>query len=189
MAVEGILGGVFDPPHNGHVALARAAVRSLRLERLLVLVVADPGHKSAMKSAEIRLELARLAFEDVPEAVVEIDHHARTVDSLESSRPEDAYFIIGADELASFESWKTPERVLELVRLAVAMRPGVPRDEVEAVRLRVAPERIVEFEMDPVPISSSEIRGRVSRLEPIADLVPHAVEDAIVRLGLYASPE
>ena len=123
MAV-GILGGVFDPPHVGHVALARAALAELGLDELLVLVVADPGHKTATTCAETRLELAKVAFEDVPEAVVEIDRHARTVDSLEERRPDDAYFILGSDELASFESWKSPQRVLELVR---ARRRDAPR--------------------------------------------------------------
>ena len=189
MAV-GILGGVFDPPHLGHVALARAAVAQLGLGELLVLVVADPGHKAATTPAETRLELARLAFADVPEAIVELDRHARTVDSLEERRPQDALFVLGADELASFEGWKSPERVLELVRLAVAMRPGVARDDVSAVRERLAAgDRIVDFEMNAVAISSSEIRSRIARGEPVDDALSPSVSDAIARLGLYATPE
>jgi nicotinate-nucleotide adenylyltransferase len=186
----GILGGVFDPPHNGHVALARAAVEGLHLERLLVLVVADPGHKHTGTPAETRLDLARLAFEDVPAATLELDRHARTVDSLEERHLDDAVFILGADELAGFESWKSPRRVLELVRLAVAVRPGVSRDDVRAVRERLdAPRRILEFEMEPEDVSSSEIRARVARGEPIDGLVPPSVADAIARLGLYRSAE
>ena len=186
----GILGGVFDPPHLGHVELARAAMRELGLDDLLVLVVADPGHKTATTSAEIRLELARLAFEEIHSAAVELDHHARTVDSLEERRPHAALFILGADELTDFESWKSPQRVLELVRLAVAMRPGIVRDDVQAVRERLhAEDRIVEFEMEPVPISSSDVRARVARGEPIDDLVPIPVAEAIARLGLYVEPE
>jgi nicotinate-nucleotide adenylyltransferase len=186
----GILGGVFDPPHVGHVALARAAIAELDLDALLVLVVADPGHKSATTPAETRLALARLAFEDIPEAVVELDDHARTVDSLEERRPAHALFVIGADELASFEGWKSPERVLELVRLAVAMRPGVSRHDVDAVRRRMnAGDRVVEFDMEPVAVSSSEIRARVADGVPIDDLVPRRVAQSISRLGLYAAPE
>jgi len=191
VAVAGILGGVFDPPHDGHVALGRAAIDELALDGLLVLVVADPGHKQAKTPAATRLELARLAFADLAEATVELDGHARTVDSLEDLRlPADTFFVLGADELAGFESWKTPQRVLELVRLAVAMRPGVPRDEIAAVRRRLgAGNRIVEFQLDPVPISSSEIRARVALHEPIDDLVPARVAAEIARLGLYATPE
>ena len=187
----GILGGVFDPPHLGHLELARAAIRELELEELLVLVVANPGHKSATTSAEARLELTRLAFADVPEAVVELDPHARTVDALEElRRSTDAVFILGADELADFESWKSPARVLELVRLGVAMRPGISWDDVQAVRERLAAaDRIVEFALEPVPISSSEIRQRVARSEAIDELVPPRVADAISRLGLYTAPE
>jgi len=187
----GLLGGVFDPPHIGHVALARAAVSQLALDELLVLVVADPGHKCATTPVGTRLQLARLAFEDIPDVTVEVDRHARTVDSLEERRPpRDAVFILGADELASLEGWKAPERVLELVRLAVAMRPGVSHDDVEAVRERLAAgDRIVAFELEPVAISSSEIRARVRRGENIADLVPEKVADVIAGLGLYAGPE
>ena len=191
MAVAGILGGVFDPPHDGHVALARAAVAQLGLERLFVLVVADPGHKHAATPAGTRLELARAAFAGVPEATVELDRHARTVDSLEERRlPAGTYFVLGADELADFEGWKAPRRVLELVRLAVAMRPGVSRETVDAVRQHLkADERIVEFEVEPLPISSSDVRERVGRQEPIDDLVTPAVAAEIVRLGLYTTHE
>jgi len=92
----GILGGVFDPPHLGHVAIARAAIAHFELDRLLVLVVADPGHKLATTSSEVRLELAKLAFADVSEAEVALDRHSRTVDSLEEMEPSDAVFVIGA---------------------------------------------------------------------------------------------
>jgi nicotinate-nucleotide adenylyltransferase len=186
----GVLGGVFDPPHLGHVALARAAVEKLGLERLLVFVVADPGHKTTSTPAATRLELARLAFADVPEAEVELDPHSRTVDSLESRGLEDAVFVIGSDELAALASWKRPERVLELVRLGVAMRSGVPDRSVREASARLpAPDRIVYFEMPPVAVSSTEVRERVAHGETIDELVPAAVAAEIRRRGLYAGPE
>jgi nicotinate-nucleotide adenylyltransferase len=182
----GILGGAFDPPHIGHVELARAAHEHYRLDELLVLVVTDPGHKETSAQATDRLELARLAFADVPAARVELDRHARTVDSLEERKPEDAIFLIGGDELAAFERWKDPERVLELVPLGVAMRPGVSESELREARARLpAPDRISFFAMTPTSVSSNDIRARAARGEPIDGLVPPAVADAIERLGLY----
>lgn len=182
----GILGGVFDPPHVGHVALARAARDHFGLERLLVLVVADPGHKELTTPADTRLELTRRAFEDVPGAEVELDRHARTVDYLEEHRPEDAVFVLGADELAGLAGWKGPGRVLELIPLGVAKRPGVSETELREARAQLpAPDRISFFEMQPSPVSSTEIRTRVARGEPIDGLVPPGVAQAIERLGLY----
>jgi len=182
----GILGGVFDPPHAGHVALARAAIAELGLERLLVLVVADPGHKRARTPADVRLELTRLAFADIADVDVELDRHARTVDSLEERKPVDAVFIVGGDELADFTTWKDPARILELVRLGVALRQGVPDERVRDALARVpAPDRISFFELEPVPVSSSDVRDRVARDEPITDLVPPRVEAQITGLGLY----
>jgi nicotinate-nucleotide adenylyltransferase len=189
MAV-GLLGGAFDPPHLGHTALARAALEELDLDRLLVLVVADPGHKTAATPPETRLELARLAFADDPRIDVELDPHARTVDSLEARAEEDVVFVVGADEFADFSSWKRPDRILELARLAVAMRPGVPDERVREARARLsAPDRVSFFALEPVPVSSTLVRERVGRGEPIDDLVPRAVADAVRRLGLYAAPE
>jgi nicotinate-nucleotide adenylyltransferase len=186
----GILGGAFDPPHVGHVALARAAIEELGLERLLVLVVADPGHKETAAPPESRLELARLAFEDLPGVAIELDAHGRTVDSLEAREPEDAVFVIGGDEFADFWQWKSPERILELVRLGVAMRPGVPDDRVREAHARLpAPDRISYFRLEPVPVSSSLVRDCVARGAPIDQLVPPKVAEAIARLGLYASAE
>jgi nicotinate-nucleotide adenylyltransferase len=182
-----ILGGVFDPPHIGHVALARAAMTHFELDHLLVLVVADPGHKLATTPPEVRLALTRLAFEVVPGADVEPDRHARTVDSLEKRKPADAVFVIGGDEFVDFPTWKEPERILELVQVGVALRPGVPDERVCEVLARVpAPDRISFFEMTPVPVSSSNVRERVRRGEQIDDLVPPKVAEAIARLGLYS---
>ena len=186
----GIFGGAFDPPHRGHVELARAAREHYGFDHLLVLVVADPGHKGTVAPAETRLELALLAFDEVPEAEVELDSHARTVDFLEERRPENAVFLVGGDELADFMSWKEPARVLELVSLGVAMRPGVPEDELLELSARLpAPDRISFFAMQQMPVSSREIRERVGRGEPIDELVPSRVADAIERLGLYRDGE
>lgn len=171
-----ILGGAFDPPHLGHVALAEGALGALGADRLLVLVAANPGHKRAELDAETRLSLARLAFARLPNTDVRLDEHAYTVDYLRDERPEDAVFVIGADQWATFATWCEPEEIKRLIPIAVAARPGEhqPRGEVEV------------FEIAQHPISSSDVRKRVARGEPIGDLVPAAVAREIERRGLYA---
>jgi nicotinate-nucleotide adenylyltransferase len=181
--VTGLLGGAFDPPHVGHVALADAAVRQLGLGRLVVVVVAEPGHKAVHSPAEIRLELARAAF---PGREVELDRHARTVDMLREGRWDEPVFLIGADEFADFQHWKEPDAVLELARLGVASRPGYPQERLDEVLGGLAhPERVLFFEIEPQPVSSREIRERVARGEPIGGLVPPGVAAEIVGRGLY----
>jgi nicotinate-nucleotide adenylyltransferase len=183
----GILGGAFDPPHRGHVALAAGAIDRFRLDRLVVLVVAAPAHRPVAEDLTQRLELARAAF-DLPGAEVVPDDHAYTVDFLRIAGhdPDDTLFVVGADELANFLAWKEPDAVLELVRLAVGTRPGYPRDRLDAVLARLSrPERVELFEIPPVETSSTEVRARLARGEPTADLLPPAVADRVVELGLY----
>ena len=181
-----VLGGAFDPPHNGHVALAQEAVRHFGVTRLLVRVVAAPGHRSVSATADDRLALAKLAFANIPASEAALDPHARTVDSLEALDLDDPVFLIGADELASFPTWKAPDRVLELARLGVAIRPGIARERLEQVIAGLSqPGRVELFEIGELPISSSEIRERVAAGEPIDELVPAAVAAEIERRGLY----
>jgi nicotinate-nucleotide adenylyltransferase len=173
--MTGLLGGAFDPPHNGHVALTVAAEHELRLEQVVIVVVADPGHKDVHAPAETRLELAQLAF---PGREVVLDHHARTVDMLREGRWRDPVFLVGADEYLAFRSWKEPDAVLALARLGVATRPGFELPS-------PPPERVLFFEIEPVPVSSSDIRARIARGAPIDGQVPPAVAAAIDGLGLY----
>jgi nicotinate-nucleotide adenylyltransferase len=186
MGVTGVLGGAFDPPHLGHLALAERAIAHFGLERLLVRVVAEPGHKHVATPAADRLELARVAFAALPEVEVGLDRHPRTVDSLVALALDDPVFVIGADQLADFLSWKQPERVLELARLGVATRPGTDRRQLDHVLARLPrPERVELFTLEPVAVSSTDVRSRVAAGEPIDALVPPAVAVAIERLGLY----
>jgi nicotinate-nucleotide adenylyltransferase len=176
MAVVGILGGRFDPPHAGHMTLARAAVEQLGIDRLLVSVIVDAAHKASEAPAADRLEMARLTFKGIA-AAVDLEEHRYTVDALEAKGLDDPIFLIGADELADFPTWKEPERVLELARLGVAARPGYPP--------AIASDRIEVFELEPHDVSSSEIRARVRRGEPIDGLVEPEVAAYIVERGLY----
>jgi nicotinate-nucleotide adenylyltransferase len=182
-----LYGGSFDPPHRGHVELARQAKTELGLDRLLVLVSADPGHKDVETPVDIRLELVRAAF---PDDDVMLDPHPRTVDTLRA-HPEwaDPIFLIGADQFCDFPTWKEPNQVLELTRLGVATRPGFPQDKLDHVLATLDhPERVRFFELPPVPVSSSEVRARVAAGEDVGGDVPEAVAELIRARGLYLRP-
>ena len=181
--MTGLFGGAFDPPHNGHVALADAAKRQFAFDEFVVLVSARPGHKSVALPAAARLELTRTAF---PDDDVELDEHERTVDTLRDGRWRDPLFLIGADEFCDFRTWKDPEGVLALARLGVATRPGYPRERLDNVLRRLAaPDRVLFFGLEPLPIASRDVRERLARGEPVDALVPPAVAAAIAELGLY----
>jgi len=182
MAV-GLFGAAFDPPHAGHVALAQAAKDGFDLPRLTVLVSERPGHKDVELPADVRLELARAAF---PDDDVRLDPYPRTVDLLRGEQFDDPLFLVGADEFVDFLTWKEPEAVLELTRLAVATRPGFDRGLLDNVLRSLArPERVVFFDIDPNPAASREIRARAALGEPLEGLVPAAVARLIAERGLY----
>jgi nicotinate-nucleotide adenylyltransferase len=174
----GLLGGTFDPPQNGHVALGRAALAELPIDRVVVLVAAAPGHRGVVAPAEARLQLARAAFDFADQVV--LDDHAFTVDAVAGGRFGDAIFVVGADEGAAFPGWKQPDEVVRWVRLAVGTRSGYPPPDLERYG-----DRVLSFHLDSPPVSSSGIRARVAHGEPIDELVPPAVADAIRELGLY----
>jgi nicotinate-nucleotide adenylyltransferase len=181
--VTGLLGGTFNPPHNGHVALARAAKEQFTFDEFVVLVAVRPGHKRVELDVDTRIELVRAAF---PDDVVERDEHERTVDALRDGRWDDPVFLIGADEFCDFLTWKDPEGVLERARVAVATRPGYPRERLDKVLTKLSQsERVLFFEIDPLPISSRDIRERVARGEDVSGFVPSAVARLISERGLY----
>ena len=179
----GILGGVFDPPHNAHVEVAEAAKERFGLERLVVLVAAGPGHKQVETPAELRFALANAAF---PDDEVALDQNAFTVDAVADGRFGDAIFLVGADEFCDLLGWKDPDGVLREVRLGVATRPGYPRERLDAVLTRLSqPERVEFFEIPPLEIASRDIRRRVASGAAIDELVPADVARLIGELGLY----
>jgi nicotinate-nucleotide adenylyltransferase len=183
--LTGLFGGAFDPPHLGHVGLATAAEQYFGLPQLTVLVAEHPGHKEAHLPAETRLDLARAAF---PDDDVRLDPYPRTIDLLRGEAFEDPLFIVGADQFSDFLSWKEPDAVLERARLAVATRPGYPRERLDAVLEELdQPERVVFFDIEPNPAASRDIRALAAAGAPLAGLVPDAVEKLIRERGLYGS--
>jgi nicotinate-nucleotide adenylyltransferase len=189
----GLLGGAFDPPHNGHLALADAAIEHFQLDLLVVVPTGDPPHKTVATPAEVRYRLADAAFRGRPSVEVsrcELDADGPSYSELTvrwaRERYGDVVFLIGADEFASFLAWHDPEAVLAEARLGVATRPGYPRERLDAVLAQLSrPERVELFAIPALPIASTDVRDRVAAAEPIGDLVPPAVAELILREGLY----
>lgn len=174
----GILGGTFDPPHNGHVALARAAREKLPIDDLVILVEESPGHRGVIADSQARLRMAQAAF---PGEDVRLDPSAFTVDTVRGGEfGQDSLFILGADQAAMFSRWREPDEVLKHVKLAVGARGGYDMPDLSAYR-----DRVVPFELASPEVSSSEVRARVQDGEPIDDLVPPAVARIIEEEGLY----
>lgn len=191
----GILGGTFDPPHNGHIALARAARSALSLDEVLLVPASRNPHKEHPPRASARDRLRMCALAAAGEsgiAVCDIEAQrsgfSYTVDTLEDLcmvRPADYWLIMGADALSSFMDWKEPHRILRLARLAVAVRDGqgvksLVEDWDPADRARVDP-----VPMPEMPISSSKIREQLVRTVPGTIPVAPTVLDYIRERGLY----
>ena len=176
----GILGGTFDPPHNGHVALADAALSELGIDELLVMLVARPAHRGCAENADTREDLVRAAFADLPRSRIVRDENPYTVDAVRDGRFGDAVFIVGADEGEAFPRWKEPDEILRWLKLAVGTRSGYPPPDLERYG-----DRVLAFSLASPPIASSDVRARIQRGEPIDDLVPSGVARLIRERGLY----
>ena len=193
--MTGLFGGTFDPPHMGHVALARAALEHFSLERLLVVPAGRTPGKRVASDSGVRVALAQAAFADLPGVEVsrlDIDRAqpAYSVDTVRWARERwgEIIFLVGADRFADFLTWERPNEVLVHARLGVGTRPGFDRARLDEVLAAVErPERVEFFEIPPVAVSSTEVRRRVAAGEPVTGLVPPGVERLIHRFGLYGN--
>lgn len=193
----GVLGGMFNPPHVGHLALARAAVEDLGLDRVLLTPVRVPPHKPAKwdPGAEHRLRMCRLAVQgdarlEVCTLELERPGPSYTVDTLRSINASDPAaeltLIVGADMARTLGSWRDPREILGLARLAVAERDGSTRHVVlDALKPLGGENRIVFLQMPRHHVSSSLVRRRLTAGEPIDELVGAEVATYISEHQLY----
>lgn len=194
----GVLGSAFNPPHLGHLLLAQEALEQLGLEQVLMVPTGRAPHKriEADPGAEVRLEMARAAVEGDPRLSAsdletsrdEVSYSYRTLELLGERLPgAEPVWIMGADAALELESWRRPERVLELARLAIVERRGAGRDRVEAVLERLGGAERGEFvDMPTIDVSSTMVRERVAAGRSIRYLVPERVAKLIGERGLYA---
>jgi nicotinate-nucleotide adenylyltransferase len=185
-----ILGGTFDPPHIGHLVAAECARHQFGEATVTFMPAGDPYRKSRdagrpVTAAAQRVEMLRLAIAG-DEAFVIDEREARregptyTVDTLRELATEGIerpVVIFGSDAMLDMEHWKEPAAILAMARIAVARKAGV--------ELPSLPAGAAWLDMPTLAISSTMIRERVARGEPIRYLVPDAVEAFIRERGLY----
>jgi nicotinate-nucleotide adenylyltransferase len=205
LARIGILGGTFNPPHRGHVELARHALAELSLERVLLMPVHTPPHKPGGEDPgpEHRLEMCRLAVAEEPglsACALELQragpsYTADTLTEIHQRDPEaELTFIVGADTARTLPSWREPQAVLELAEIAVAGRAGTDRAEViRALEAAVAGSpvspRVRFLEMAPVEASSSAARELIAAGAGAAGMLGDEVAAYVAAHGLYGAPQ
>jgi nicotinate-nucleotide adenylyltransferase len=193
----GVLGSAFNPPHLGHLALAQEALWQLGLEEVVLMPTGTAPHKRIVDDPgrEQRLAMTRLAAADdsrfsVSSLEVERDGPSYTYETLELLAKDrgdrELVFVMGADAAVGLESWREPQRVTELARLAIARRAGISDTDVAAVlRSLDADGRATMLEMPQFGVSSSAVRERAAQGRPLRYLVPEPVARFIEEKGIY----
>ena len=185
MAAIGILGGTFDPVHNAHLAMARAAAKHLGLDKVVFIPTGTTHYREpAQASGEDRVAMLKLAINgnrkfQVDERELRPDATGYTVDTLRALRTESPeatlHLLIGADQQEKLSTWHRLSEIRNLATIHAFTRPGVKLDS-----------KVKRIPMDPSSISASEIRNRVRRGEDLSDFVPPAVANYIATHGLYS---
>ena len=194
----GVLGGTFDPPHNGHLRVADVVRQELGLDKVVFIPAGRPYFKgtSDVSPARHRLEMVRLAILGKPylecsPLEVERPGPTYTVDTLRQLRQTmkdgELFFILGCGSLAELPCWREPSRIIRLCRLVVVPRPGYPLPELETLEGRVPGllQSLIVMDKPSIDISASDIRSRVAQGKPIGHLVPEPVERYIRENRLY----
>lgn len=191
----GILGGTFDPPHNGHLSIAKAAAETLELDEVILLPASKNPFKEHLhrSSPEHRLKMVQAMIADEPGLAVSdmeitrggVSYTVDTLGELQMVRPADYWFILGADAVRGITEWRNPQRLLRLCRLAVAIRPPITETQTMSKVPDEYRDRIDLINMPPLEISSSEIRERIRRGQNANMWVSPAVAKYIQAHKLY----
>lgn len=194
MRRQGLLGGSFDPVHVAHVALARNALQHLHLDSVVLIPAAQPWQRTQLGATEQqRLDMLRIATADEPgleisTAEIERGGPTYTVDTLRDLPADRQYFwILGADQLTNFCTWKAWQDIVARVRLAVAARPGSELQPPPALQaqLELLGQELHVLPMPPTDISATNLRQRIAAGQPTDGMLHPGVAQYIQRYGLY----
>lgn len=195
----GVLGGTFDPVHNGHLIIAEEAQAKLGLAKVIFIPAGRPYFKDGENVSEMgwRLAMLELAVNGNPSFEIDTLELERegatyTIDTMEELRKRmgedvELFFIIGVDALSELGRWKEPRRLASICQFATMRRPGFTELDLEAMERAVpgVSGRVHVLDNVQVDISSSDIRERVERGESIRYLVPPSVRAYIDEQRLY----
>lgn len=196
----GIMGGTFDPVHVGHLILGESAYEQFQLENVLFMPSGNPPHKrnrQGRATLEERVEMVRLAISGNPHFSLSLaeaheegyTYTKETLEKLHAENPDtEYYFIMGADSLFSFESWKNPEQIAQLATLVVAARHHVNETELDLAAARLEKlygARICRLSTPNMDISSQMLRGWISDGRSVRYYLPDAVYRYIHDTRLY----
>lgn len=200
----GIMGGTFDPIHNGHLMLGRYARELFALDEVWFMPNGNPPHKaddSIEAMTTHRAEMVRRAITGESDFRLqlyevnrnEVNYSYLTMEHFKTCYPEDEfYFIIGADSLFTIETWKCPDRLLKSCIVLAAYRDGKKKQEMEAQiqHLNQTYEADVRLLNTPdVDISSTEIRERIKEGLPVDGMIPEVVYDYICENHLFGEED
>jgi nicotinate-nucleotide adenylyltransferase len=190
----GLLGGSFDPVHVAHIALADAALPRLQLDEVQLIPAADPWQREPLSATpQQRLDMLAIATRGRPRLVVnpiEIKRAGKTytIDTLQAL-PEGPvyYWILGADQLENFCTWRRWKDIANLATLAVAQRPGSSVAAPDALQRHLdgLGRQLVRLPFEPMHVSASEIRERLANRQPADGLLDPAVSQYIEENDLY----
>lgn len=164
----GVFGGSFDPPHEAHLAIARAARDQLGLDQVLLVPARQnpakgPQHAPArhrLRMCELLIEgEERLAISDIELTRSGPSYTVDTLEELHAWRVADYWLILGSDSAATLSSWKDPKRLVQLCRLAIALRDGVSEERVREALPEVARRRYDLLEIPRMDVSSRALRA------------------------------
>ena len=195
----GVFGGAFDPPHNAHVALAQTALAELALDALHVIPTGQAWHKArALSRAENRLAMTRLAFENMPRAVVDDREIKRagptfTIDTLQALQAENPgaqlYLVMGADQFSAFKQWHQWRAIIKIAIICIASRARFDWTEGQFDAPNELHIRTLTLQMPQMPVSATQVRQLLAdglgENQVIADLLPNPVASYIAQHQLY----